>query len=160
MKSTEEHNVKTTEKKARAAEVSAIRFIKAIRQKEIIIRRNKWRDDPRLTFENHKFKGYLGSGAWGDVLLAMNTETNKHYALKLLLNLTKFDRSDTLPEGALEPPLTASSDATKSSSHSVERLSLRAKKSGNQNLSPIYQKWSSSHLQSRSIRSIQTWIWR
>ncbi|APA11678.1 hypothetical protein sscle_08g064480 [Sclerotinia sclerotiorum 1980 UF-70] len=128
MKSTEEHNVKTTEKKARAAEVSAIRFIKAIRQKEIIIRRNKWRDDPRLTFENHKFKGYLGSGAWGDVLLAMNTETNKHYALKLLLNLTKFDRSDTLPEGALEPPLTASSDATKSSSHSVERLSLRAKK--------------------------------
>ncbi|KAJ8067300.1 hypothetical protein OCU04_004656 [Sclerotinia nivalis] len=116
------------ERKAWAPEISAIRFIKAIRQKKIIIRRNKWRDDPGLTFENHKFKGYLGSGAWGDVLLVINTETNKHYALKLLLNLTKFDRSDTLPQGALEPPLTASSDATKSSSHSVERLSLRAKR--------------------------------
>lgn len=109
-------------------EKDAASYIQAIRDKKITIRRNKWREDPKFNVENHKLLGYLGAGAFGTVLEVSNTETNKYYALKLQPGLKPFNLSGSHPEGFLEPPLTPSSEATKSSLHSVERLSLRAKR--------------------------------
>ncbi|KAI9642080.1 hypothetical protein NHQ30_009951 [Ciborinia camelliae] len=119
---------KPWEKPSWKPETFAVAYIRAIREKRIIIRRNKWRPDPRLSFENHKFGGYIGAGQYGSVLEVVNTETNEHYALKLQFELAKFNPADLRPEYSLEPPATASSEATKSSSQSVERRSLRAKR--------------------------------
>ncbi|KAB8295069.1 hypothetical protein EYC80_007008 [Monilinia laxa] len=109
-------------------ETYAAAYIKAIREKKVIIRHNKWRPDPKLNFENQSFAGFMGSGQFGSVLDVLNTDTNKHYALKLQFELEKFEPSDLRPKHSLEPARTASSEATKSSSQSVERRSLRAKR--------------------------------
>ncbi|RAL65921.1 hypothetical protein DID88_005583 [Monilinia fructigena] len=70
----------------------------------------------------------MGSGQFGSVLDVLNTDTNKHYALKLQFELEQFNPSDLRPKYSFEPARTASSEATKSSSQSVERRSLRAKR--------------------------------
>ncbi|KAF7908697.1 uncharacterized protein EAF01_004452 [Botrytis porri] len=111
---------------ALAFDTAAVVYIKALRKKNITIRRNKWRDDPGFNRDNHDFEGHIASGGFGVVLKVVNSETKKPYALKLQWNLDKFELE--FPEGALIPPLTPSSEATKSSSQSVERLSLRAKR--------------------------------
>ncbi|KAM0152570.1 hypothetical protein ACHAQE_008026 [Botrytis cinerea] len=107
-------------------DTAAVIYMKALRKKNITIRRNKWRDDHGFNYNNHHFDGHIASGGFGVVLKVINTETKKPYALKLQWNLGKFELD--LPEGALVPPLTPSSEATKSSSQSAERLSLRAKR--------------------------------
>lgn len=109
-------------------ETYAAAYIKAIREHKIIIRHNKWRPDPKLNFENQVFGGFMGSGQFGSVLDVLNTDNNRHYALKLQFELDSFDPSDLRPGQSLEPARTASSEATKSSSKSVERRSLRAKR--------------------------------
>ncbi|KAF7929598.1 hypothetical protein BELL_0068g00170 [Botrytis elliptica] len=111
---------------ALAFDTAAVIYIKALRKKNITIRRNKWRADPGFNHDNHNFEGHIATGGFGVVLKVVNSETKKPYALKLQWNLGKFELD--LPEGALIPPLTPSSEATKSSSQSVERLSLRAKR--------------------------------
>ncbi|ESZ92398.1 hypothetical protein SBOR_7206 [Sclerotinia borealis F-4128] len=110
------------------AEIDAVSFMRAIREKKIIIRRNKWRPDHGLNFENHKITGYIGSGGFGSVSEVINTATNQRFALKLQYNLQKYDPSKIYPQGARSPPLTPTSEATKSSSLSVEQRSLRAKR--------------------------------
>lgn len=109
-----------------AFDTAAVIYIKALRRKNITIRHNKWRADPGFNQDNHDFQGHIATGGFGVVLKVTNSETKKPYALKLQWNLDKFELE--LPEGALVPPLTPSSEATKSSSQSVERLSLRAKR--------------------------------
>ncbi|KAF7898188.1 hypothetical protein EAF00_004634 [Botryotinia globosa] len=109
-----------------AFDTAAVIYIKALRRKNITIRRNKWRADPGFSHDNHDFQGHIATGGFGVVLKVTNSETKKPYALKLQWNLGRFELE--LPEGALVPPLTPSSEATKSSSQSVERLSLRAKR--------------------------------
>lgn len=94
----------------------------------MIMRRNKWRPDPQLNFQNQEIVGYIGAGAWGSVFDIFNTDTKAHYAFKVQFDLGKYNPEDLRPSFTLEPPRTASSEASKSSSQSVERRSLRAKR--------------------------------
>ncbi|KAF7903626.1 uncharacterized protein EAF01_006675 [Botrytis porri] len=133
---------KTTLKKRdiRESEERLAHYYQSLQKEPKSIRRNKWREDPRLGgLENQVFEGILGVGGFGSVYLVLNTLTQKRYALKLQSETTdqrlsrrKREKPPTphTPPDPLShtPPITPSSEATITSPTLITSRNLLSKR--------------------------------
>ncbi|KAF7904814.1 hypothetical protein EAE99_012087 [Botrytis elliptica] len=124
----------------RESEERLAHYYQSLKKDPKTIRRNKWREDPRLGgFENQVFEGILGVGGFGSVYLVLNTLTQKRYALKLQSETTdqrlsrrkreKPSTPDTPPDPLSHtPPITPSSEATITSASLIAARNLLSKR--------------------------------
>ncbi|KAF7945731.1 uncharacterized protein EAE97_004769 [Botrytis byssoidea] len=125
-------------------------YYQSLKKEPKSIRRNKWREDPRLgRLENQVFEGILGVGGFGSGWigkekfssfdLVLNTLTQKRYALKLQSETTdqrlsrrKREQPPTphTPPDPLShtPPITPSSEATITSPTLIGARNLLSKR--------------------------------
>ncbi|THV50049.1 hypothetical protein BGAL_0167g00120 [Botrytis galanthina] len=111
---------------------AAVEILRAIHQTTAPLRHNKWRKpNAGFTNENIRIIGKIGEGGFGAVYLIENIETKVQYAMKTQLMRENDDMPMMTPpawRGAVTPPVTPSSEASKKSAKAMKERHLMTKR--------------------------------